>query len=458
MPEFSNETYCYLKFCVTTLGSLTPEGSANFVCDLCLRSIDMSENQSLSPSSNSPSIAPEREQELLALIHDLNQCNDVLLSRVTQLESALEQSQSAQQLSQQVSHNAPQQIAKLVSELDNTEQALNRQQLVNENLQTELDNAQERIAQLERECTIVAQQHLEEVQAKAKAESTSKDLRSRLQRQQRYTMQFKAALEKSLTVTAKPANTTVAQPVSFKDSTAVAMPRAQRIMPWVSDNSSPFAGIDPHLESLIRGVGKSSARSGHQPAEETTGNDSGKAEKQTEQTTTPEAEAKLWQDLERVISHAEETTDAAQEQPIAAQEMESSRVEDPVDLPAAPVEIPAEPVSSKASGSEKADLIRQIENSFAAANHSASEETVSFTEPSPWHSPQPESKPEQVEATSVSQAPSPAEESYLPAIDSQMSSTVAPLVKPLRSQKKPVSLSNIELPTFQNAKMASFRR
>ena len=436
----------------------------------------MSENQSLSPSSDSPSIAPEREQELLALIHDLNQCNDVLLSRVTQLESALEKSQSAQQLSQQVSQNAPQQIANLVSELDNSEQALSRQQLINENLQTELNNAQERISQLERECTIVAQQHLEAVQAKAKAESTSKDLRSRLQRQQRYTMQFKAALEKSLTVTAKPANTTVAQPVPFKDSAAaVVMPRAQRIMPWVSDHSSPFAGIDPHLESLIRGVGKPSAQSGHKPASATS-NDSGAAVKQTEQTT-PEAEAKLWQDLERVISHAEEATGSTQNQQVAAQEIESSRIEDPLDLPATPVEIPSEPVSSEAytvtannlkesapetvsesPSSGKADLIRQIETSFASANRRTAEEAVGFTEPSPWQSPEPESKPEPAEATSVSQSPSPAEDNYLPVMNSQVGADIAPLVKPLRSQKKPVSLSNIELPTFQNAKMASFRR
>ena len=300
-------------------------------------------------------VAPGREEELLGLIHDLNQCNDVLLSRVTQTESALEKSQAAlknevanaqvatgkmaQQVSveqasaQQISYNAQQQIAKLVSDLDNTEQALSRQLLINENLQTEVSNYQERISQLERECTIMAQQHLEEVQGRSQAEAASKDLRSRLQRQQRYTMQFKAALEKSLTVTTRPSDAAIAQPIAFKDAAGVVMPKAQRIMPWVSDNSSPFAGIDPHLESLIRGVGKSedkadalsalaeplhgsiaqrdatarNERSRRDIANRNANRDllASSAPVSLENATRSDAEAKLWQDLERVISHPE---------------------------------------------------------------------------------------------------------------------------------------------------------
>lgn len=436
----------------------------------------MSENQASPTSSDSRLINAtgshldghpgdafeDREQELLALIHDLNQCNDVLLSRVTQLESALAQARSAQQASQ----DAPQHIANLVGELDTAEQALNRQRLLNENLQTEVNNYQERIAQLERECTVVTQQHLEEVQARAKAESTSKDLRSRLQRQQRYTMQFKAALEKSLTVTDKPASMTVAQPVSFRDSASVAMPKAQRIMPWVSDKSSPFAGIDPHLESLIRGVGKSSACTEQKVAGESIRRSNKAVDQTAEQTATPEAEAKLWQDLERVIETAEGSvgsTEGLQE----IRDLESSRIDDPIEPSAEPVVIPAESVSSSKRAepaakanlkvdSEKVDQIRQIETSFSAASHQVSEEPIAFTEPSPWKSSLPEHK--KTDAESSSHTRNNADSEYLPAIDSRIDATVAPLAQPLRSPKKSASLSSIELPTFENAKVASFRR
>ncbi|MGB7087463.1 MAG: hypothetical protein WBD47_18030, partial [Phormidesmis sp.] len=51
----------------------------------------------------------------------------------------------------------------------------------------------------------------------------------------------------------------------------------------------------------------------------------------------------------------------------------------------------------------------------------------------------------------------PAEDTSL-AVETAVGSTVSPLVKPLRPQKKVGSLAAVKLPTFQNAKVASFRR
>ncbi|PZO22856.1 MAG: hypothetical protein DCF25_01770 [Leptolyngbya foveolarum] len=460
------------------------------------------------PSANSEAVLSEppasgREGELLVLLHDLNQCNDVLLSRVMQLEWALEKSQTAlenevanaqaiaremaQQVSveqaaaQQISYNTQQQIAKLVSKLDNNEQALSRQLLINENLQTEVSNCQERISQLERECTIGAQQHLEEVQARAKAESASKDLRSRLQRQQRYTMQFKAALEKSLTVTARSSEAAIAQPIAFKDATTGVMPKAQRIMPWVSDNSSPFAGIDPHLESLIRGVSKSGAEAEEVGALV-------QRESAVERVTNTEADSKLWQDIERVMNHTERGSDAdvmKQTTDIASDYRLDDLMDDtPVIIreqsaEIAALEVPAQSDSKEANivsvtqknASEEDDLIRQIESSFTAANRYAPEEIVGFTEPSPWGKPLPEKQSEKqlnkelnkelerlannAKAQQVSRS---AEDSYLPTVGSEVDPAVEPSMQPVRSQTQPGSLSNIKLPTFRNAKVASFRR
>ena len=458
-------------------------------------------------------IASEREGELLALIHDLNQCNDVLLSRVTQLESSLEKSQAtlkyeaaqaeanwgrmAQQMSAeqasatQISQQAQQQIARLVSDLEVAERALSRQQLINENLQTEVDNNQERISQLERECTAIAQQRLDEVQARTQAEAVGKDLRSRLQRQQRYTMQFKAALEKSLTVTTRSSDMTSAQPVSFSDSAAVAMPKAQRIMPWVSDNSSPFAGIDPHLESLIRGAGKPTVQS-KGPEERfeshldrvidlsSKAESAAKAAAGSKMARPSDAEDKLWQDLERVMSveeapAVEQVSAPEPEQADRSLQIDSDLQTDAVDTPAVPIppalEQADETVSDADANRDQAnELIHQIETSFAAANRQSPEPEVAFTEPSPWGQPLSARAEEGIEkmaaVASYDEASDKAEkreneaveETYLPALDGRGDAAISPLVNPLRSQKKTGSLSGLELPTFQNAKIASFRR
>ena len=314
-------------------------------------------------TSDASTFNSARENELLTLIHDLNDCNDVLLSRVSQLETTLRESQSesrrvlqqatdhanaeknkvaerlvAEQLTaEQTAQTAQQQIASLVAQLEAAEQSLQRQQLMNETNQAELRNAQERVGQLEHECAMGAQRHAEEAQARVTAETTIRDLRSRLQLQQRYTLQFKAALEKSLTVTARAANAPKSnstdyrtvhastRPTSFSEaastssfaSNGVTMPKARRIMPWAGELSSPFEGIDPHLESLIRGANtpKPPSRSS-----ETSLSSSGRfADKQpnneplartkleepdtkTVLSTDSDAEDNLWKDMERVIA------------------------------------------------------------------------------------------------------------------------------------------------------------
>ena len=332
-----------------------------------------------------------REMELLSLIHDLNECNDALLAQVSKLEddvkrteasarADVEKAQAAVQLlqektsrqvsmeqasAQQVSQAAHQQVAKLVSELDTAEQTLSRQVLVNENLNTELMEAQARVAQLEKECALAAQKHAEEVQARVQAENKSRDLRSRLQRQQRYTLQFKAALEKSLSVGASPAASVgaadAARPVSFNQSgygsgyrsgsyaeqqgAGVTMPRSQRIMPWASaQNTTAFQGIDPHLEALIR-------RGGKPPIPEATYadavNDSVVSDsKQAAQipaseSVSPEAEARLWDDLERVM-FTEEAQEAAIAEPDVAVSSEAVSLDDGV---SETVEVAVEPLS-----------------------------------------------------------------------------------------------------------------
>ena len=485
-----------------------------------------------------------RETELLALIHDLNECNDALLSRVTSLEKTLEQTQAAskaevekaqaavktiqartfKQVSaehasvQQISQNAQQQVAKVVTQLETTEQALGRQQLINENLQTELDNSLERIVQLERDCALNAQQHAEEAKARVKAETASRDLKARLQRQQRYTLQFKAALEKSLTVSSRAEGSSikaeVARPVPFKDTASVVMPKAQRIMPWASvPSNSPFQGIDPHLETLIRSVGKPSEPEVPVRAEV--------FETVVSEPAVTRAEAKLWQDLEQVMGTAtadkpaaavrEETAAVEESAVIASAETvvapaesviatpepketgtpklnwqtnrkaaEVSAVEintvaiDTVEINTTKTSISeaetSETMASEAPPIETAKRLPvepqitpvDVETSFAAATRQRLETAVTFTEPSPWGKPLPQ-KVEAMPAAAQVAISQPLDQSlesydYLPATESTTDSTIAPVVKPLHPQKKIGSLASVELPTFPNAKVGSFKR
>ena len=451
-----------------------------------------------------PTSGATRESELLALIHDLNDCNDVLLARVAKLEGDLKTARSifkaevaeakaeaaqtkeaaksaqermAQQVSaehaaaQQMANNAQQQVAKLLSEIEVAEQRLSRQQLVSENLQTELSNSQERIIQLERECALLAQEHAEQAQARIQAETTARDLRSRLQRQQRYTLQFKAALEKSLSVSAQPANSSeVARPVSFQDPTSVVMPKAHRIMPWAAGGATTsFQGIDPHLEVLIRGVSK--------PSEPKVAMPQAPAEAARSPVASPEAKAELWQDLERVLGTETEVKPANITNPaigaeaanpsdhpspnLLSSDLSSPDLSSP-DLPKLNWQSESKAETQPETSKAEANVIAPAEPIAPAASQPAasqptasqpSEPEVLFTEPSPWGNPSPDQAANPADCLPADCLPA----DYLPAIDSPAASAVSPVVKPLRSQKK-ISMASVELPTFPNAKVASFKR
>jgi len=437
-------------------------------------------------------MSTSREQELLTLIHDLNNCNDVLLGKVSKLEAALSESQQSvraeveraqtaqekmleqvleqQSTAQQTAQTAQQQIAKLVGQLDTAEQTLQRQQLIQETLKAEINEAQERINQLERECALITQQHADEAQARIKAETTNRDLRSRLQRQQRYTLQFKAALEKSLTVTGSAAAnpSVVSKPVSFNEDTlhsSVTMPRAERIIPWNAIGSAPFAGIDPHLENLIRGQAETD-----EPAEpgylESKRSESVRARNSLEtESTQPEpaaadqvpvvdieAETKLWQDLERVMGIAAEVVSTAAIEGLAANTeaadaKETEKVEE----------------TAKESLDSEPRLNWQTKSAPLPIDPTTDPTTDALITTQPLPPVEPVSATLEAEQPPQPQPqlqlPQPPQQStdYLPLIDSE-ASAVSPVVNPLRTQRKIGSMAAVQLPTFEKAKAGSFKR
>lgn len=225
--------------------------------------------------SAAPASAPlHRTEDLIQLIQDLNQCNDALLIRVSDLEESLERSQAA--LQSEIERNqsqgtvlptrtpAPAQVAQLLSELDAANDGLRRATIHNETLQTELESSQQRVAQLERECTLLQQRFSEKNTALQQAEDSCRDLKARLHRQQRYTLQFKTALEKCLNMANDAQPAAVATPamvgLGTEDSQPVAMPKAQEIQPWTAPSVAVKHQADP-LSNLIHNFKPTAAKS-----------------------------------------------------------------------------------------------------------------------------------------------------------------------------------------------------
>lgn len=153
-----------------------------------------------------------QDADWFALAQKMRQRNRSLIEQVNQLKGALKQQQevlklektrSQQQeitLAQQTEefNTLHEQLARLFNALESSHQASVRQQILIETLSEQLQSGQERIAQLERECSFTQQRYNEQSHQLLQAANTCRDLRSRLQRQQQQTLQFKAALEKSL--------------------------------------------------------------------------------------------------------------------------------------------------------------------------------------------------------------------------------------------------------------------
>jgi len=380
------------------------------------------------PRAETEGSAHHSEAELLQLIHDLNQCNEALLARVADLEEALERCQTALQAEVERANRdegtpqgSPyaiaqnQQIAQLVSELDSSQEALKRQQIRNDTLQAEIDTQAGRIAQLERECTLLRQQYTEKASALEQSNTSNRDLQARLQRQQRYTLQFKAALEKCLDMSSVRTDSPPTVPGLLPDP--LAMPKSQRIQPWSSETTAA-PPLDPALDSLLRGDKPSRPVTN---APQTTPDPAPNAAAPSGDSGYGCQEDGLWQDLERVIETSIESP-----APPAPPTAEAPTFSEP--SPWGPPVAPAAPAPQTPTPAPEATAQQR-----SAAE--ASPETAPTPAP-PFSNP----KPIPTEATSA-----PAD---LPIMTPTADSSPAPVVYPLRPKKKPKNLAAIDLPSF----------
>ncbi|MEM9925969.1 MAG: hypothetical protein AAF915_19825 [Cyanobacteria bacterium P01_D01_bin.50] len=164
------------------------------------------------PNAEQQAIINHEFQQLLELNEELRAANNKLYEQVEELNAALSDSEAAlgrqkrhstiaeSMLKQQTQElNAAQaQIQSLFEQIENTVQKVQRQESLASSYKAQLELSQQRLAQLERECSSIQTKYSEKSHLLSQSENVCRELRTRLKRQQRQTLQFKAALEKSL--------------------------------------------------------------------------------------------------------------------------------------------------------------------------------------------------------------------------------------------------------------------
>ncbi|NES19014.1 MAG: hypothetical protein F6K41_08810 [Symploca sp. SIO3E6] len=221
-------------------------------------------------SSELPEATQEQpsDSDLFAIAQNMRQRNRRLREQVSQLQQALRDKQEELLLQRQQDyehenlltqqteelHTLKEQLTRLFHTLESSHQAAQRQQILIETLSEQLESSQQRVAQLERECALTQQRYNEQSQQLLQAANTCRELRSRLYRQQRQTLQFKAALEKSLEMT-PPITASGQQPQLKKNNNdPYSIPKTQPIQPWSSEDLIPTdpSHVDPLWQQPIK--------------------------------------------------------------------------------------------------------------------------------------------------------------------------------------------------------------
>lgn len=203
----------------------------------------------------------------VTLMQALHECNRDLLQRISQLETALEESQKTLQnretlLEQRTGalENTQEQLTRLFGKVEVSHHTLQGQEIFVESLSSQLASSQTRLAALERECASTVQRYNEQFHQLVATENVCRELRSRLHRQQRHTLQFKAALERSLEMPhvkspiVKPpdnhedtANAQLESLLAAVKSSQVPLPpafNASPVKPWSEPEEHPASAIE----------------------------------------------------------------------------------------------------------------------------------------------------------------------------------------------------------------------
>ena len=207
-------------------------------------------------------------QQLLNLNTELRTANNDLYAQVEQLKTELAEAEKIlqwqktrssvtesmfKQQSQELSA-AGEQIQSLYQQLEIYVQTVQRQEFCIESYKSFMEISQQRLAHLERECSLLQSNYSQESEQLLQSENTCRELRTRLMRQQRQTLQFKSALEKCLDTPIPgdgiyvednvhhPYNV-IHKQTRFSRKARSLFPNAQPIQPWSGVTDSPSDSI-----------------------------------------------------------------------------------------------------------------------------------------------------------------------------------------------------------------------
>ncbi|MEH1818985.1 MAG: hypothetical protein V7L31_07760 [Nostoc sp.] len=220
------------------------------------------------PESGKQALIDSEFQNLLALNEELRAANNNLYEQVEQLKDNLAESEKVlqwQKTRSSVSESmlnqhtqelaaAQEQIKSLFQQLEIAVQTIQRQEIFTDTYKAQLQISQQRLAQLERECTLLHTNNNEQSEQLLQSENVCRELRTRLMRQQRQTLQFKAALEKcldtsvpsydSLEDAAKHPKDITSSQGRFSRKARSLFPNAQPITPWSAEAESLNNDLD----------------------------------------------------------------------------------------------------------------------------------------------------------------------------------------------------------------------
>ncbi|MEA5509353.1 hypothetical protein VB715_06205 [Crocosphaera sp. UHCC 0190] len=178
-----------------------------------------------------------QNRELLDTIVKLEQA--LAISR-QQLQEQIQRSRQTESLtSEQTSQlqTTQAQNSNLLEQLQLSQQEAQRQQFQIQTLQQQFRTLQETFAQLERECALLKEESQDKTNQLMVTQRQVNELQTRLQRQQRYTLQYKAALDECLSNCARKAKTQAVPTPT--DSVAPLTPKILPIQPWSGQPETP---------------------------------------------------------------------------------------------------------------------------------------------------------------------------------------------------------------------------
>ncbi len=139
-----------------------------------------------------------QNRELKAQISELEELTSRQKQEIDEQRIELEKQDNLFQQQEQKINNLNTELNSQLNQVESTNQGDEKQQLLIESLSQELQQVQQQAARLERECSYLQDKYNQQEHLLKQKEKENIELQIRLQRQQRYNLQYKSALDQYL--------------------------------------------------------------------------------------------------------------------------------------------------------------------------------------------------------------------------------------------------------------------